>query len=85
MSFPIWIEINEVIIDVNNVIDRLQSFEMTIMGSFEGVTSITMAMDLKALNEQLKTISQLTLLKYTTALIAAANPVFDLLMTSYDL
>ena len=58
---------------LNNVVDRLQSFEMTIMGSFDGVTSITMAMDLKALNEQLKTISQLTLLKYTTALIAAAD------------
>jgi len=58
---------------INNVIDRLQSFEMTIMGSFKGVTSITMAMDLKALNEQLKTIAQLTLLKYTTALIAAAD------------
>ena len=58
---------------LNNVVDRLQNFEMQIMGNFEGVTSITMAMDLKALNEQLKTISQLTILKYNAALLAAAD------------
>ena len=43
------------------------------MGNFEGVTSITMAMDLKALNDQLKTIAQLTILKYNAALLAAAD------------
>ena len=58
---------------INNVVDRLQNFEMQIMGNFEGVTSITMAMDLKALNDQLKTISQLTILKYNAALLAAAD------------
>jgi hypothetical protein len=58
---------------LNNVVDRLQNFEMQILSNFEGVTSITMAMDLKGLNEQLQTISQLTILKYNAALLAAAD------------
>ena len=38
---------------LNNVVDKLQNFEMQILGNFEGVTSITMAQDLSGLNEQL--------------------------------
>jgi len=58
---------------LNNVVDKLQNFEMQILGNFEGVTSITMAQDLSGLNEQLQTISQLTILKYNAALLAAAR------------
>jgi hypothetical protein len=58
---------------LNNVIDRLQLFEMQILGRFDGVTSITMAMDLKGLNQQLQTVAQMTLLKYNAAVMAAVD------------
>ena len=58
---------------LNNVADSLQWFELQIMSKFDGVTSITMGIDLKGLNQNLQTVAQLTILKYNAALLAAAD------------
>jgi hypothetical protein len=57
----------------NNLVKRLQYFETQIIGNFGGITAITMGLDLKALCQQLQTVTQLTLLKYNSALLAAAT------------
>jgi len=58
---------------LQSVADRLQHFEMQIIHKFDGITSITMGLDLKALNQNLQTVTQLTMLKYNAAIAAAAD------------
>jgi len=41
------------------VVESLQNFEMQIMTNFDGVTALTMGLDLKGLNQNLQTIAQL--------------------------
>ncbi len=55
------------------VVESLQNFEMQIMTNFDGVTALTMGLDLKGLNQNLQTIAQLTILKHNAALLAAAD------------
>jgi hypothetical protein len=58
---------------LNNVVETLQYFEMQIMTNFDGVTALTMGLDLKGLNQNLQAIAQLTLMKHNAAMLAAAD------------
>ncbi len=46
---------------INNVVETLQFFEWQIMTNFDGVTALTMGLDLKGLNQNLQAIAQLTI------------------------
>ncbi len=50
---------------INNVVETLQFFEWQIMTNFDGVTALTMGLDLKGLNQNLQAIAQLTILKHS--------------------
>ena len=52
---------------LNDLVDRISFFENQIIGRFDGVTAITMELDLKMLIRHLQTTSQITLLKYNSA------------------
>ncbi len=43
------------------------------MTNFDGVTALTMGLDLKGLNQNLQAIAQLTILKHSAAMLAAAD------------
>jgi hypothetical protein len=58
---------------LNSVADRLQYFELQLMNKFDGITSITMGLDLKTMNQNLQTVSQLTMLKFNAAIATAAD------------
>jgi hypothetical protein len=58
---------------INNVVETLQFFEWQIMTNFDGVTALTMGLDLKGLNQNLQAIAQLTILKHSAAMLAAAD------------
>ena len=58
---------------INNLTFRLQFFETQIIGNFEGTLAITIGIDLKSIITQLQIITQVTVLKYNSALLAAAS------------
>ena len=58
---------------INNLTYRLQFFETQIIGNFEGTLAMTIGIDLKSIITQLQTITQVTVLKYNSALLAAAS------------
>jgi hypothetical protein len=58
---------------INNLSERLQFFETQIIGNFEGTLAMTIGIDLKAIIQQLQVVTQVTLLKYNSALLAAAS------------
>jgi len=58
---------------INNLSYRLQFFETQIIGNFKGTLAMTIGIDLKAIIQQLQVVTQVTLLKYNSALLAAAS------------
>jgi len=56
--------------DINT---KLSLFENQIVGKFEGIAAVTLESDLRALINQLQTVIQVTLLKFNSAIIAAAT------------
>jgi len=67
------IDYRQVFKEINNVVETLQFFEWQIMTNFDGVTALTMGLDLKGLNQNLQAIAQLTILKHSAAMLAAAD------------
>ena len=58
---------------INNLSKRLQFFEAQIIGNFEGTLAMTIGTDLRSIIQQLQTVTQVTVLKYNAALLAAAS------------
>jgi hypothetical protein len=72
MEISAKIDYQQVYKVLNNVAETLQYFEMQIMTNFDGVTALTMGLDLKGLNQNLQAIAKLTILKHNAAMLASA-------------